>query len=320
MTVCIAAICEMNGNPAIIGASDRMLTAGDVQFEPPQQKIFYLTSAIAIMTAGDSAMQAEIIQDVASDVNRRIAAEPDNWWLVRDVAGLYSNYYNRVRLKKAENDVLVPLGLNADTYISRQSEMSDTFIRQVASELYSFDAPHVAAIITGLDPTGAHIYVAHDANLSCVDNVAFASVGIGSGHASSQFMFAAHTKRRPLPETLLLTYSAKKRAEVAPGVGEATDMFIIGPRLGTSISVPTFLLELLEETYQEAREEQRKLVQKSEGKISAFFKETLERAAAAAKEQTGSAASGGEAPADQKELRDGVEAGQPEGGGGPAET
>jgi hypothetical protein len=43
MTVCIAA----RSNGPLLLASDRMLTAGDIQFEPPVRKLHMLTSSIA---------------------------------------------------------------------------------------------------------------------------------------------------------------------------------------------------------------------------------------------------------------------------------
>ena len=58
------------------------------------------------------------------------------------------------------------------------------------------------------------------ARVACYDMIGFAAIGIGGWHAQSRFMFAKHTRRSPQPETLLLTYSAKKQAEVAPGVGK----------------------------------------------------------------------------------------------------
>ena len=70
VTVCIAAVCQGN---AIWGASDRMLTSGDgeVEFEPAFPKSFTLTAYIAAMMAGDSGLQAEILQDVFRIVSRR---------------------------------------------------------------------------------------------------------------------------------------------------------------------------------------------------------------------------------------------------------
>lgn len=45
MTVCIAAIYQEGGLPGILGASDRMITVGDVEFEPPQPKVLPLVSS-----------------------------------------------------------------------------------------------------------------------------------------------------------------------------------------------------------------------------------------------------------------------------------
>jgi hypothetical protein len=102
MTVCVAAICKSLGSafPTILGASDRMLTAGDIEFEPDRSKIFPLTSSITIMLAGDSAMQLEVMLDVNAQVAARIKFDPKNWWNVRDVADLYVRYYNKAKLKR----------------------------------------------------------------------------------------------------------------------------------------------------------------------------------------------------------------------------
>lgn len=304
VTVCVAAMCEFYGQTLVIGASDRMVTAGDIQFEPQQPKIFDITSSIVIMTAGDSAMQAEILQGVRRDVSMQIAAEPKKWVDLRFAAETYAKHYNEVRSKKAESYVLAPLGLTMDAFISRQGQMSDTFIRQLASELYNFSAPHVEAIITGVDSTGAHIYVANDADISCRDKVGFASIGIGSGHADSQFMFAGHSRNKPYPITVLQTFAAKKRAEVAPGVGEATDMFLIGGAPGTYRAMPDLMLEILEKIYKEVRAETQKAVEKSEGTINEIFKAIAQASTTPSEEQdTPEDGGAGETPSDTKEVR-----------------
>ena len=63
-------------------------------------------------------------------------------------------------------------------------------------------------------------------------------------------MLARHAWSAPPAETLLLTYSAKKRSEVAPGVGAATDMIMFGPQLGTFNYVGDHVIAALEEMYQ----------------------------------------------------------------------
>jgi hypothetical protein len=116
-----------------------MITAGDVQFEPPDIKVARVTSSIAIMTAGDSALHAEILQSVRTEVSERILYDPDEWLNIKDVADMYSRYYNETRTKRAEKAILAPLGLDTDSFIRRQQEMSSDFVRQLGTEMINFN-------------------------------------------------------------------------------------------------------------------------------------------------------------------------------------
>ena len=62
MTVCVALLSD--DKRSVVGISDQMVTAADIQFEPPQAKIFPITTSIVIMTAGDSSFNAEILAEV----------------------------------------------------------------------------------------------------------------------------------------------------------------------------------------------------------------------------------------------------------------
>jgi hypothetical protein len=101
-------------------------------------------------------------------------------------------------------------------------------------DLINFEIPYTSVIFAGVEPLGAHIYI-DDGNVRCNDVIGFAAVGIGARHAESQFMLARHAYNSPLVDTALLTYIAKKRSEIAPGGGEATDMFTAGPQLGSLV-------------------------------------------------------------------------------------
>jgi hypothetical protein len=177
---------DING---IIGASDRMLTAGDIQFEPQQPKIFSLSNAIVAMIAGDSSMQAIIMQKVIKDIRKRIDEDPSNWWMIEEVVELYRVYYNKVRLNMAEQNILAPFGLDNNLFISRQKEMDNGFVRQIATELLNYEAQRIEVIFAGADHSGAHIYVADNDKVTCRDNVGFAAIGVGYWHANSQMMF-----------------------------------------------------------------------------------------------------------------------------------
>lgn len=270
VTVCVAAIC--NGT-TIFGASDRMLTAGDIEFEPNQTKIISLTTSIVIMIAGDSALQIEIALKLSDEASRRIKADPTQWLNIRDIADLYAAYYNQARLKRAENTILAPLGLTNETFINRQQQMNSKLVNQIATELLNFSCPDVQAIIAGVDSTGTHIYVVNNSDVRCHNAIGFASIGVGAWHANSQFMFAGHTRSRPLPETLWLTYSAKRRAEVAPGVGEGTDMFMVGPNLGSYAPLRVEVLQALEEIYRDTRINERELARQADEKVKHYVEE-----------------------------------------------
>jgi hypothetical protein len=244
---------------SVIGASDRMLTAGDIQFEPQQTKVVILTSSIAAMLAGDSLLQSEIMQRVQIEVNSQVATDPTKWLNLRDVAELYSRYYCEIRSERAEKEILVPLGLDSNTFISRQKEMDANLVQMLARELLNFSipGPGVAALIVGVDITGAHIYRVENEKVHCHDHIGFAAIGIGWWHATSQMMFSGQTKHKDFPETLILVYHSKKRAEVAPGVGEATDMFMVGPKLGTYWPIPDNMINELDGIYSAQRESER---------------------------------------------------------------
>lgn len=144
---------------------------------------------------------------------------------MKTIADLYYASFERIKRTCAERAILHPLGLDLATLTGLQGELG---IR-LSSEVLNFQMPEIEALITGRDDTGPHIYRVSNQGTSCQDWVAFASIGVGADHANSQLMFAGHNRHRDFAPTLFLVYSAKKRAEVAPGVGKATDMFFIEP-------------------------------------------------------------------------------------------
>lgn len=284
MTICIAAICE---GSMVFGASDRMLTSGDIEFEPQQPKIHQSTSSIAIMVAGDAALQEEILQKVNAEVNARVQSDPKNWWLVEDVAAAYSKHYAEAKLKRSEAAILTPLGLNRATFIEKQQQMAPSLVGQLAQQMVNFEIPHTETIITGVDPSGVHIYVAEGGDISCADGIGFASIGAGRWHANTQFMFSGHTKNSLASRTALLTFSAKRRAEVAPGVGQGTDMFMV-TSLGGYTLIGDHILSALDKYYRTNQ----KGINKSSGKAEAGFAKYLDQLtpAQAAPEQEASRA------------------------------
>lgn len=245
MTVCIAAMCTYSGMSHIIGASDRMLTAGDIEFEPPQTKIYGLGVATVALVAGDAAAQATICDKTNREIMR------DGVTYVRDAAEIYARHFAEFRRKRNERTFLSPLGLDVNEFLRRQPGMLASEVARLSRDL-TYEELDIEGIVTGIDAHGAHIYVVRDPGVAeCNDTVGFAAIGIGSNHAESQFMFAGYHPRETFEKALHLVYSAKKRAEVAPGVGLDTDIFSVS--FASYTLAQQDVIDRLEEIYQTVR-------------------------------------------------------------------
>jgi len=267
VTVCIASRCKEG---LVVCASDRMITAGDIEVEQGTPKIVRLAPSIyAMMSDDDSAVHSEISQDLTLRVFEQENKTP-NAWLVKDVADLYVECCLRAKLKRAEWEFLLPQSLDRTTFINQQKIMEPSMVDQVTRDMVQCKMPQMAVIIAGTDTAGSHIYVAHNSDqgrfdVGCYDAIGFAAIGAGGRHARSQFMLAGHKWDAPAHESLLLTYIAKKRAEIAPGVGPTTDMILIGPQVGHADIVNPTVFKKIDQEYRrlKAREDRAyKAVQK----------------------------------------------------------
>jgi len=226
VTICIASISQFGheGNfyPMIVGATDRMLTASDIQFEPSQTKVVLLNSRIVVLIAGDASFQSSVCMDAYNEL------QDETEVTVKRAATVYSEAFGRYRREQAELKYLSPLGLNLESFVQTTKNFSQETIDNL---IYKLEHNRVGAeaIIAGIDPDKtAHIYTVKDpGKIDCQNAVGFAAIGAGEWHAQSLFMFNKYSRLRSFSEALFLTYAAKKRAEVAPGVGDETDMFIL---------------------------------------------------------------------------------------------
>jgi 20S proteasome alpha/beta subunit len=250
MTVGIAVRSE----GMIILVSDRMITSGDIEFEPDAVKINLLTTSIAVMFSGDSSLHAEVIQDVIIEVNQCVKDEPNIWLNVRDVANLYIKHWNEARFRRAEHDVLAPLGLTRKSYLDKIVNFPPAIIDRVMKAMSDARVPGVEVIVAGIDQRfgkpAPSIYHVADGYAMCADQSAFAAIGSGARHAESQMMLAKYSSRTGNGEALLLAYSAKRGAEIAPGVGNDTDILVIGPGMGQCFELPADAKEKIESEYQ----------------------------------------------------------------------
>lgn len=255
MTVCIAALFRFNYSTdpaapdwgtAVLTASDRMITAGDVEYEPFQIKMGQITPYVAVLIAGDYTVHSHAIKTIHDRVKGSTSYTPFN------IATMYGSAIQEIQKKMAEDSILAPLGLNTDSFLAQQKEMSDQFIANITMQLQDFRGPEVEAIIAGLENNFAHIYtVDQTGSVRSYDDVGFAAIGIGAWHARSTLMQARYVNTWNMAPTLAVTYAAKKSAEIAPGIGSETDIRLIG-RHGI-VPVWPNVEERLKEIYEDVR-------------------------------------------------------------------
>lgn len=238
-----------------------MITSGDVEFElsgtsdqtRPVLKTLSVSRHIAMMTAGDSGVQADIVHLIAGKIAAAASTQPIR---VRDFALMYTELINAARQTLITNQILAPFGLDTNSFISRQKEMDPGFIDRITTGIMRTEI-EAETIFAGIDDTGAHIYKVDQNGFTCCDALGFAAIGYGARHAESQFMLANYDRHSPLVEALFLTYVAKKRSEVAPGVGEDTDMFYVSNQSGFNWIFQKRDIEPLEGIYIQFEEQQR---------------------------------------------------------------
>lgn len=274
LTVCIAARC-IDGS--IFCAADRMVTVGDMEMESPVSKIFIITNSIFVMPSDDDAsLHAEILADVHAAVSKRIADNPNVWIAVRDVVDLYIEIRNETKTKLAARTFLAPLGLTKETFLEKMATMEPCLVARISEDMVNHKLPCLSIIIAGLDTSGSHIYQVHDGESGCFDTIGYAAIGAGGRHANAHFMMSGQSYSTSIAETLWATYLAKKRSEVAPGVGEATDIAMIGPNLGGSVLLSTNLAitKQLESVYKKTQRMEEK-ARKTFSKEMVEYVETL---------------------------------------------
>ena len=256
MTVCIATISNAGH---IVGASDRMLTVGGlISFAPPLSKVDQITSSIAVLYAGDTAMHAEVMARLHPQVTEQIDMQPGQWIRVLWAATRYQDTYLYVREQRAVASVLAPLGLTLESFQTRSAQMSPQLVETIRRQLADFAAnppgSGVSAIVAGVDSAGAFLFRIDNGALSDESKVGFVTVGNGGVNADYELMLAAYSPRKSPDEALIHTYVAKRRAEVAPYVGPETDMFVIGPNPGTFARLPDDWLASLDPIYRRMRD------------------------------------------------------------------
>ncbi len=275
VTVCISAFCNFNKSPVVLGMTDSMLTVGDIKFEPLQSKVWDFNENVMALPSGDWSDQSNICRATDDKIGRKP-------WPVKDVAEEYSRQLIAHKKRLQEIEILFPIGLDWKSFLKNQGKLDPSVVATTISRLRAFELD-CETIICGIDPatsegTRPHIYVvSNDGRISCCDSTAFAAVGLGGEHAASQFMVEGYTRNWPFHRALFLMYKAKKRAEIALGVGKITYLTMIDRTGWTLVNDESDVLKELQKIVDAAAKRIYKIMLKSEDSAKDFVNQMVEK-------------------------------------------
>jgi hypothetical protein len=126
-----------------------------------------------------------------------------------------------------QNEIFGEVALTIKQFYEMQQQLHDAVVMRLTDKMekYSIDL-HI--LVVGVDSEGAHIYHISDPGTAMpFDALGFCCIGTGQRHADVTFAYRRYTPSLPLKKALFIAYEAKKRAEMAGGVGKSTDIAII---------------------------------------------------------------------------------------------
>jgi len=217
-----------------------------LQTEPSTlRKITPLTPESVLLFSGSMPDGEELISRTLSKLAS--GAKPP----IAKVAEAVKIAYIEHKRSRVEETILRPL-LGVD-FAQFQTLVSQSPSSAILIQMMGLIVQHnlqLDALIAGADDKGAHIYmVTHPGVSVAMDTMGFAAIGSGGIHASVRITLSKHTKAVGLVETVHSVFEAKKAAEVAPGVGNLTDMAVI--KGGKICTVEDKLFKTLEGMYKE---------------------------------------------------------------------
>lgn len=222
MTVCIAALCSDGEEPRAVVAADRMVTLGSfIEFEHAVSKIASASPFALAMVAGDALVGARIakaVQDSAAGTSPAVA----------DVAQELANQYLAAREEQLNEQLLLPRGLNLQSFYNAHAALNPQITAMLDNQMAQFNLG-VELLLAGVDPSGAHLHTIQNPGGSdrLHDQIGYAAIGSGAIHALQSMIGFGHCSDADYHQTVFRVYASKRRSEVAPGVGQDTDMAVI---------------------------------------------------------------------------------------------
>jgi len=225
MTVCIAALYD-NGTGCVL-ASDQMTTAHfpiGYEFEREDvEKIVKINDSapVYILISGDVLFANEVINKARQKVTEQGINVADG------IAELLRDSYQNVRKMRIVRNELEPRGLTISTYYQSHKSILPQIIQLIDNAFKTYN-PKVEFIVAGRNETSCHIFtIVNPGDTTCHDPIGYAAIGTGAPHTMYSLIESRYKKSLDKETVEKFVRQAKKRSEVAPGVGKGTKVVVI---------------------------------------------------------------------------------------------
>jgi hypothetical protein len=237
MTQLIAAIAD--SGKTVIGLSDRMVSTGDMTlgFESPNRKAEVIGSHSAVLMAG-TVHEPDLVRDAKDRARGRDR--------IRDISDAFVQEYLELRHKRVEDEVLrVRAGIRSfDEFHRKQQHLHESVVFDLNERIREHDLG-LQLILIGFDDRAHIFHVFNPGEARSFDSLGYCTIGMGDRHADNVFAWYRYSSSTPRPEALYIAFEAKKKSEMAGGVGSTTDALIIDEK-GIELVEDETLQELLE--------------------------------------------------------------------------
>jgi hypothetical protein len=173
-----------------------------------------------------------------------------------EIAKKLAEKYQELRETRIRNEILREIGFKSvDDFYSRQKMLHESLILGTNDRIQSYDLG-VHILIVGVDERAHLYYILNPGTWVSYDSIGFLCIGSGDRHAEPVFALYNFTPSLSEREVLYIAFEAKKRAEMAGGVGKTTDVWIVGKEAVYEVSQET--IAELERIYQQRQDESRR--------------------------------------------------------------
>jgi len=239
MTQLIGVICENGKN--VITLSDRMVSTGDMTlaFEHPRMKAVAISQRSVVMTAGTLH---------EPDLPRQAKERSKGKDRIIEIADVLKEVYQEFRDKHVVDEVLRPFaGIKSfSEWHAKQRGLHDGLVMDLNQCITNYRLG-LSILLAGVDKIGHLIRIDDPGTYRSYDSLSYCCIGMGDRHADNVFAWYKYSSTFKLNEALYIGFEAKKRAEMAGGVGRSTDILLIDENSIQEISSDT--IKILEEVY-----------------------------------------------------------------------